>query len=195
MFAWPGCERRVSCPPLPAATAHRSAKTYVTYIMIKLEVIEAFQKQIDKEREASVLYEALANWCAVSDYNGFAKFYVKQAAEEREHARKFVQHLLDRQVSPKLGPLAAPPCHFENLVEVAEATLAHEQANTRGVLETYEVAKAANDYAALILLDWFVKEQVEEEVWSSRMVTLTKRLNSAQGLYDLDHNIEKDLEG
>ena len=163
--------------------------------MIKLEVIEAIQKQISIERDASVLYESLANWSAAADFNGFARFFTKQAAEEREHANKFVKHLLDRQTLPKLGALAAPPSHFDNLVDVAEATLAHEQANTRGVLETYEVAKSSNDYAALVLLEWFVKEQVEEEVWANRLVTLTKRLNSPQGFYELDHNIEKELEG
>ncbi|HNX05455.1 MAG TPA: ferritin [Opitutales bacterium] len=162
---------------------------------MKQEVITAFQKQIEKERDASIVYEAISYWCAAREYTGFADFFKKQSKEEYEHVEKLAEHLLIRGVQPVLGVLNAPPSHFENLAQVAETALAHEQANTRGVLETLEVAKASNDYAALNLLNWFVNEQVEEEAWAGRLVTLMSRITSEGGIYNLDRHIVEDLTG
>jgi len=162
---------------------------------MKQEVIDAFNSQISKERDASVVYEALANWCAINEYTGFAEFFRKQAGEERTHAGKLAEHLIDRGVMPKLGALDAPPADFDGLPGAAAAALTHEQANTRGVNETLRIATDAGDYAAMNFLNWFVNEQVEEEVWANRMVTLVKRASCAGSIYTLDRHIVKDLTG
>jgi ferritin len=162
---------------------------------MKQVVIDAFNSQIAKERDASVVYESLSIWCAASDYPGFAEFFAKQAAEERTHAEKLAKHMLDRGAKPVLGALAAPPAQFESLADIAKAALAHEESNTRGVVETLEAAKAASDYAACNLLAWFVNEQVEEEVWANRMVVLAGRATCAGSLYSLDRHIVADLTG
>jgi ferritin len=162
---------------------------------MKKEVIDAFHSQIAKERDASVVYESLAIWCSANDYPGFAEFFRKQAAEERTHVEKFVKHLLDRGEKPVLGALAAPPSEFGGLPDIAKAALAHEESNTRGVVETLEAARAASDYAAGNLLNYFVNEQVEEEVWANRMVVLVTRATCAGSLYSLDRHIASDLTG
>lgn len=161
---------------------------------MKPELVKVINVQIDREREAAVTYEALSIWCAAMDYDGFSRFFAKQASEEREHAQKLINHLLERQEMPTLGPLNAPKSAFGSLAEVAEAALAHEEANTKGVLETLAAVQAAEDIAARPVLMWFVAEQVEEEAWANKMVTLTKRLTDPASIYLLDRNIEKDLE-
>jgi ferritin len=162
---------------------------------MKQEVIDAFQLQIAREREASVVYQSIAIWCAVNDYPGFAEFFNKQTKEESEHVEKLIEHLIDRGVHPVLGPLGAPPARFEDLRDVAQAALDHEQANTAGIYETLKVATAAVDYPAINLLNWYVNEQVEEEVWANRMVVLVKRATCAGSIYALDRHIMKDLTG
>jgi ferritin len=162
-------------------------------MIMKPEVVKAINTQIDRERDASVTYEAFSIWCAAMDYPGFARFFAKQATEEREHAQKLIDHLLERQEMPLLGALNAPKSSFASLAEVAEAALAHEEANTKGVVETLSVVQAAEDIAARPLLMWFVSEQVEEEAWANKMVTLTKRLADPASIYLLDRHIEGDL--
>jgi ferritin len=160
---------------------------------MKSEVTKAINLQIEKEREASVLYEALSIWCATMDYDGFARFFAHQADEEHGHAQKLIQHLVDRQETPVLGPIAAPKCAYASLAEVAETALTHEEANTKGVHDTFVIAQTALDFPSIGLLEWFAKEQVEEEAWANKMVKLTKRLTDPSAIYLLDHNIEKDL--
>jgi ferritin len=160
---------------------------------MKQEVIEAFNSQIAKERDASVVYESLAIWCAANDYPGFAEFFEKQAKEESEHGEKLVKHLLNRGAKPLLGPLAAPPSEFDCLYDIAKSALDHEQANTKGVHETLEAASVASDYAAINFLNGLVNEQVEEEVWANRMVVLVKRATCAGSIYALDRHIVADL--
>jgi len=162
---------------------------------MKQTVIDAINAQIAKERDASVVYESLSIWCATKDYPGFAEFFSKQAAEEREHAEKLVHHLVERGATPVLGALDAPPAKFAALIDVARAALAHEESNTRGVNTTLEVASAEGDYPAQVMLSWFVSEQVEEEAWANRMVTILTRLTGEGALYNLDRHIVEDLTG
>jgi len=159
------------------------------------KVIDAIHSQIDKERDAAITYESIYLWCAAHDYSGFAEFFKKQVVEEREHTERLYEHLLDLGVKPMLGATKAPPSNFSNLLEVANAALAHEKSNTAGVLETYEVASAEKDYATKIMLDWFIKEQVEEEVWANKMVTLVSRATCAGAMFSLDRHIVKELMG
>ncbi|MBN1403860.1 MAG: ferritin [Opitutales bacterium] len=157
------------------------------------KVIDALHSQIEKERDAAITYEALAIWCSANEYPGFAAFFKKQVAEEREHTEKLIQHLLDLGEMPVLGATKAPHSNYKDLLEVAKAALAHEKSNTAGVLATYEVALAEKDYASKIMLEWFITEQVEEEVWANKMVTLVSRASSSNALYNLDRNIINDL--
>jgi len=162
---------------------------------MKQEVIDALHKQIEKERDAAITYEALALWCSANDFSGFAEFFKMQVAEEREHAEKLEEHLLDRGVLPILGAVSAPPSNFESLSDIASTALAHEKSNTAGVLEAYEVAVAHKDYPAKLVLEWFIKEQVEEEAWANKMVALVARCSCAGGIYSLDRHIVKELTG
>ena len=162
---------------------------------MKQEVINAFHTQISLERDAAVVYEAMSIWCAVHEYPGFAEFFKKHAGEELTHASKFIDHMTARGKLPTLAALEAPPAEYDDLLAVAKAALAHEEANTQGVNVTLEAATAARDYPAINLLNWFVNEQVEEEVWANRMVTLVKRATCAGSMYALDRHIVADLAG
>ena len=74
-------------------------------IAIKPTVLNELQRQMNHEMAAAHAYEAVALWCEEQNFKGFGRFFAKQAAEEREHARKFMDHLLDRGVRPALGAI------------------------------------------------------------------------------------------
>jgi ferritin len=151
------------------------------------------QRQLNHELSAAYAYEGLSLWCEEQNFKGFARYFLKQASEERAHARKFIDHLLDRGVLAELAELAAPRMKFKSLMDVAKAAQGMEEANTRGISQAYEAATTEKDYPAQIMLQWFIKEQVEEEDWCAEMVDRVERANCAGGVSDLDRHIERYL--
>lgn len=158
-------------------------------------VVAELNRQLNQELTAAHAYQALALWCADENLNGFASFFAKQSTEEREHAAKLADHLLDRDSRPKLEAIAAPKQNFKSLLDVALQAQAMEQANTQGINAVYEAAVAAKDYPAQVLMHWFINEQVEEEAWCLEMVQRVQAASCAGGMSDLDRHIERYLGG
>jgi ferritin len=163
-------------------------------IPVKPAVISELQRQINLELAGAHAYEGLSLWCEGANLKGFARYFIKQAGEERGHARQLMTHLLNRGVVPKLGSITAPANPTDSLVEVAERAQALERANTTGINGAYEVALHEKDYPAQVLLQGFINEQVEEEAWADEMVDRVRNANCAGGLAELDRHIEKYLQ-
>lgn len=157
------------------------------------QVVAELNRQLNHELAAAQGYHALSLWCADENLAGFASFFAKQSAEERKHAGRIADHLLDRDSRPKLDAIAAPKQNFKSLLETAQQAQAMEQANTQGINAVYEAAVAAKDYPAQMLMHWFIKEQVEEEAWCLEMVQRVQAASCAGGLSDLDRHIERYL--
>lgn len=162
-------------------------------IPVRPAVLAEVRRQLNHELGAAHAYEALAWWCIDRNLKGFARFFLKQAGEEREHARRFTDHLLDRGELPLLTALPAPRNEFDSLAQAAEHARQMEQLNTAGIHAAYEAAVRERDYAAQVLLQWFINEQVEEEAWADEMVERVERANCAGGLGELDRHIERHL--
>ena len=156
-------------------------------------VLTELNRQLNHELTAAHAYQALALWCGARNLRGFGGFFAKQAGEEREHAEKIVQHLLDRGAEPELAAVAKPRQDFGSLLEVAGQAQKMELANTQGIHAAYEAALAAKDYPAQVLLHWFISEQVEEEAWAAQMVDRVQSATCAGSLASLDRHIEKDF--
>lgn len=157
-------------------------------------VEQELQRQLNYELSAAHAYLALALWCEHENYPGFARFFRQQEQEEREHARRIQQHLLDRDVLPALADIQAPRGAYGNLLEVATQAQSMERANSAGIGQAYEAALAAKDYPAQVMLQWFINEQVEEEAWTDAMVDFVQKATCAGSLMDLDRHLEKYLE-
>ena len=162
--------------------------------IVPAPVVTELQRQFNYEFAAAHAYQALSLWCAAHNFNGFAEFFSKQTAEEREHAEKLYKHLLDRGVTPVLTAVPAPKQEFANLAQVAAHALQMEQANTKGINAVYEAAVAAKDYPAQILMQWFISEQVEEESWCAQMIDRVAAATCAGSVAELDRHIVKYLE-
>lgn len=153
----------------------------------------ALTDQANHELYAAHAYRAMAIWCDAQDYNGFAKFFFRQAAEELEHADKFIRHLLDRGVLAKLGAIEAPATEFGKLIEVANLARTLEQRNSANIHQCYDIAVEVKDYPSHPMLLELIEEQVEEESWADTMVTLTARAECSGATYNLDRHIVKEL--
>jgi ferritin len=161
---------------------------------VPAQVVTELQRQFNYEFAAAHAYRALALWCTVRNYRGFAEFFGKQANEEREHAHKLADHLVDRGITPILTAVPAPRHEFSNLAQIAAYALEMEQANTKGIHAVYEAALATKDYPAQILMQWFVTEQIEEEAWCAEMIDRIASATCAGSVAELDRHIVKYLE-
>jgi ferritin len=160
-------------------------------VNIPSKVVAELQRQFNQELGAAHSYQALALWCAVQNLKGFAGFFAKQAGEEREHAEKIIDHLIDRGAAPELAELPRPKQDFAALLPVVQWAQAMEQANTKGINAVFEAAVAAKDYPAQVLMHWFISEQVEEEAWAAELVARVDNATCAGSLSDLDRHVEK----
>lgn len=152
---------------------------------------DALNVQANHECFAAHSYEALAWWCAARDYAGFADFFRKQAAEEREHAQRFLEHLTDRGGEPTLTAVASPKQGFGTLQEVATHAESLEKQNSANIHACYRLATEKNELASLPFLLEFIDEQVEEEAWTASMLVLTRRAECAGAVLNLDRHIGK----
>lgn len=158
-------------------------------------VIAALNAQANRELATSHLYLALSYWSDVQHHSGFAKFFATQAEEEEGHAKQFYQFLVDRDVVPAVGPVTPPPAAFTDLISIARLVYDHERGNTAAIHAVYELALAERDYATQVFLQPFIREQVEEEAWTDKLLAKTKQATCGGALFSLDRHLSKELLG
>lgn len=138
--------------------------------MLSPAMQDALNGQITKEFYASQLYLAMSAYLEALNLKGFAHWMRVQSEEEREHALKLFDFILERGGSVELGALEQPPSEFGSPVEIFQASLGHERKVTASINDLYGRAAAENDYASQVFLQWFIEEQVEEEANASEMI-------------------------
>ncbi len=126
-------------------------------------VQNAINEQVTREFYAAHLYLAMMAYFEAESLGGFAHWMRQQAQEERGHAMKLVDFLIDRGGRVELQAIDKPPRDFDSPLGVMKAALEHERKVTAWINELYELAVAERDYPAQVMLQWFIAEQVEEE--------------------------------
>jgi ferritin len=162
-------------------------------IAIKPATLAALKAQYNDELNNAHAYEALAIWCKKKNLKGFGSYFHKQSGEEREHAEKIAEHLLDRGETPETGALAAPKTEFSSVMELAKLAQSMEGVTTAKINTVYETATKEGDYPAALLMQWFINEQVEEEASMDEMVDLIGGATCAGSMTSLDRHIVKIL--
>lgn len=119
-------------------------------------------EQITHEFGAELTYLAMACQFERDSLKMLAKFFRKQADEERGHALKIVDYLLEVGAVPRLEAIPAPAAEHATVLAALEAALAHEQRVTQQIHDLVALAERERDYATRSFLNWFVDEQVEE---------------------------------
>jgi len=131
--------------------------------MLDAKVVELLNQQVNKEFYSAYLYLDFSNYFYDQELNGFGNWYKIQAQEERDHAMLFLQYLLNNGVKVELDAIAKPDVALTDHMTVLKAGLAHEHYVTSLIHAIYEAAYAVKDFRTMQFLDWFVKEQGEEE--------------------------------
>jgi ferritin len=135
----------------------------------------ALNEQVGIEFESFYSYLSMAAYFDARSWDGFASWMTMQSDEERVHAMKFYNYLLDRGVDVRLPAIKAPENDFDSPLAVFEASLKQEQHVTDSINRLYKLAQESDDYATVSFLKWFIDEQVEELKTVSGMIDKLKR--------------------
>ena len=131
--------------------------------MISEKLQEAFNDQINKEFYSEYLYLAMKVYFQELNLQGFVNWFDVQVQEEHAHAMGMVNYLNDRGGKVDLKKKKKPVVEGNTPLEVFEHVLRHEEYVTSRINHVMDVAEEVKDRAAMHLLDWYIKEQVEEE--------------------------------
>ena len=146
--------------------------------------------QINKEFYSAYLYLDMANFYSRKGLEGFANWYEIQAKEEQDHAMLMYQYLQNNGEEVTLEAIAKPDKTFTTLMDPLKAGLEHEQYVTSLINNIYTAAHDANDYRTIQFLDWFVKEQGEEEKNAMDLITKMELFgDDARSLYMLNSEL------
>ena len=158
--------------------------------MLDKTVAGLLNTQINKEFDSAYLYLDFANYYKDAELNGFSNWYKVQAQEERDHAMLFMQYLQNNDAHVTLDAIDKPDKLFEDFRGPLSAGLEHERYVTGLIHVIYDAAYSVKDFRTMQFLDWFVKEQGEEEKNASELL---KRFDlfghDPKGLYMLDSEL------
>lgn len=138
--------------------------------MLNQTIQNLLNQQIAKELYASNLYLAMSGHFAQANLNGMATWMRVQSGEERGHALRFFDFVIDREGQVEIGAVDQPPTEFGAPVEIFKQALEHERKVTASINNIYAHAVQEGDYATQVFLQWFISEQVEEEASATEMV-------------------------
>ena len=155
-------------------------------------MVEVLNLQLNREIYSAYLYLAMSAHCSYKGLTGFANWFKVQYGEEIEHAEKFYSYLIEQGARVELEAIEKPPTKFGAPLEMFEKTLGHEQFITRSIKDLLELAVVEKDYATSIFLQWFIKEQVEEEANDNEIIAKLKLAGEdGAGLLVVDSELGK----
>lgn len=131
--------------------------------MISEKIQAAINDQINAELYSGYLYLSMAAYYHDLNLPGFANWMTIQAQEELAHSMIFNNFMLERGGRVLLRTIDGPPTEWPNPAAPIAQAYQHETEVTRRIHNLVTLALEERDYATSTFLNWFVKEQVEEE--------------------------------
>ena len=158
--------------------------------MLNKELAALLNNQVNMEWYSAYFYLDIYGYYTDQNLNGFANWFNVQTQEERDHAMLFTKYLLNNSEKVLLQDIKAPGVVFTDFRTPAAAAFEHEKKVTASINNIYAAAYAQKDFRTMQFLDWFVKEQGEEEKNTEDVI---KRYDlfgkDARGLYLLDSEL------
>ena len=185
----PGCES-VSVTVRLSGEGYLTRRISVKINMQSKQVEQALNKQINEELYSAYVYLAMAAEADKLGLPGFSNWFKMQYNEELGHADRFFNYVLERDGEIKLEAIAQPEINNETALSLFEKALAHEQHISQLIFQLKDLARAESDHATDVFLEWFVKEQVEEEASTRAVVDQLKMVDgNPNGLFMIDREL------
>jgi ferritin len=160
--------------------------------LLSTDIETLLNQQIKKEAHSSALYLSMASWCDRNGFQGSADYFYKQAEEERHHQIKLFKYVSDMggtAISPEVINIKL---EFNSFREVFEDALEQEISVTQSIKHIAARCHKEQDFVTLEFLNWFLKEQREEEYVARRIVELFDVIGeTGTGHWEIDKHVSK----
>jgi len=151
---------------------------------------QLLNEQINKEMYSAYLYLEISNYYNDLGLAGFASWYKIQAQEEMAHADLFLRYMQHIDAKVELEAIAKPDAKLDSPRKGLQVSLEHEKYVTASINAIYKEAWSNNDFQTTEFLNWFVKEQGEEERNANDLINKFDLFgNDARSLYLLDQEL------
>jgi ferritin len=159
------------------------------------KIAKALNDQMTREALASQTYLSYATWADDQGYDGIANFLYRHAHEERNHMMKFLEYVQERGARCHITAIPAPDGDPTSVNDCFEKVFQQEVGNTEAIYNLVNLSLEQKDWATWNFLQYFVKEQVEEETMAMNMLNKIKIAGGANAkakdsvLYSLDRDL------
>lgn len=158
--------------------------------MLDKKITDLLNKQINREFYSSYFYLDISNYYIDRSLNGFGNWFDVQAKEEHAHAMLFIKYLQNNGEKVILDSIDGPAIEFKDYKHPLTATKDHELLVSRWINDIYAAAFEIKDFRTMQFLDWFVKEQAEEEKNTDDLINRFDLFGTdPRGLYLLDQEM------
>lgn len=158
--------------------------------MLSTKFQDALNQQINAELFSSYLYLSMSAYFEANDLKGMAHWMRIQSGEENAHAMRIFGFVNDRNGRVALTAIEAPKTEWKSPLEVFEEAYKHEQKITGMINDLMTLASIEKDGAGHDFLEWFCREQVEEEAAAQLIVAQLKLVgDNGLGRYMLDQQL------
>lgn len=158
--------------------------------MLSKNLEKALNDQINFEYYSAYTYLAMSAYAEEMDFPGAANFFKVQAQEELDHARIIYNYVFQKGGRVELEAIKKPRVSYDNILDVFEEGLKHEQMVTKRIYNLADIALNEKEHATMSFLRWFIDEQVEEEESFSNLVKKIKRASdSLANMYMIDDEL------
>ena len=158
--------------------------------MINEKLEKAFNDQINKEFYSEYLYLAMQAYFERLNLKGFVNWFTVQVQEEHAHAMGMFDYVHQRGGHVELEAIDKPVTNWSSPLHCFEEVLKHEEFVTSRINALMDVADEVKDRAALSFLDWYLKEQVEEEATVGDVLATLKLIkDDSKALLMLDKDL------
>ena len=142
------------------------------------KVIDAINEQIGYEFSASMQYVAIAAHFSADALPQLSQHFFRQAAEENDHAMRFIKYVVDAGGRVVIPAIDAPKPTFRTAEEAIKLSLDQEVKVTHQINALVELAREAKDYITINFLQWFLAEQLEEVSSMDNLLKIVQRASA-----------------
>lgn len=144
-------------------------------MLISKKMAAAINRQIGNEFGASLQYVSIGAYFGNESLPELSKFFHTQANEERDHALRFVNYLVDAGGEVVMPAVPAPKAGFKSAEEAVQLSLEWELTVTKQIGALVDLARSEKDHTTEAFLQWFVTEQLEEVSTMDQMLRMVRR--------------------
>ncbi len=158
--------------------------------MISDKIRDVLNEQINKEFYSAYLYLSMSAYFAEIGMYGFSKWTKIQSKEEIDHGMILFEYVIDRNSQIRLAQIEPPLFEVKSPLSVFEQIYQHERSITSAIDCVAQMSESDCDLATRNFIDWYLKEQIEEEAMVSRIISKLKAFGEEKSaLYLIDREL------